>query len=126
MFTSGSTGRPKGVEIAQGALVYHARAAVKAFGLSERDRVLQFASLNFDISIEEILPSLIAGARLVLRSPEMAQSMPDFLAAMAHHRISVANLPTAFWHVLVAHLRDVAPRIRQRIRPLPPLPRNCG
>ncbi|MFB9223137.1 non-ribosomal peptide synthetase [Paracoccus cavernae] len=110
IFTSGSTGRPKGVEIAQGALVYHARAAVKAFGLSERDRVLQFASLNFDISIEEILPSLIAGARLVLRSPEMAQSMPDFLAAMAHHRISVANLPTAFWHVLVAHLRDVAPK----------------
>lgn len=109
IFTSGSTGLPKGVEIPHGALIHHARATVAAFGLTENDRVLQFASLNFDISIEEILPTLITGARLVLRSPEMAQSVPDFLTAFAHHRISVANLPTAFWHVLVAHLRDVAP-----------------
>lgn len=106
IFTSGSTGRPKGVEVPHRALSQHAQAITRIFGLTGDDRVLQFASLNFDVSIEEILPTLLAGARLVLRNDQVAQSMPLLLAALEEQGITVSNLPTAFWHVLVAHLED--------------------
>lgn len=107
IFTSGSTGQPKGVLISHRAISHHVQAILSAFDLSPSDRVLQFTSLNFDISVEEILPTLISGARLVMRSDEMAQSIPDFLTALQQHAITVANLPTAFWHVLCAHIEDM-------------------
>lgn len=108
IFTSGSTGQPKGVEVPQRAIAHHAQAILHAFALAPQDRVLQFTSLNFDISIEEILPTLLAGARLVLRAEETAQSVPQFLADLQAHGITVANLPTAFWHVVCAHFEDGA------------------
>lgn len=116
IFTSGSTGRPKGVEVPHRALAQHAQAIIRLFGLSDADRVLQFASLNFDVSIEEILPTLLAGAQLVLRSDEVAHSVPDFLAALAGQGITLCNLPTAFWHVLVAHLDENGLRLPPGLR----------
>ncbi|WP_068305214.1 non-ribosomal peptide synthetase [Pararhodobacter sp. CCB-MM2] len=110
IYTSGSTGKPKGVVLPHRAFTHHASAMIRAFGLTPEDRVLQFASLNFDVSIEEIVPTLLAGARLVLRDNATAQSVPHLLNTLQAHRISVANLPTAFWHVLVADLAE-APRV---------------
>jgi non-ribosomal peptide synthetase component F len=54
LYTSGSTGSPKGVLLEHRGLVNLARAAIGAFELSPADRVLQFASLSFDISLEEL------------------------------------------------------------------------
>lgn len=118
IFTSGSSGDSKGVVVSQNAINHHTRAIVEAFNLDPTDRVLQFTSLNFDISIEEILPTLLSGATLVMRSLQMAQELPDFLAAMQQEAITVANLPTAFWHVLCAHLDDIAapPNLEAHLR----------
>lgn len=101
IYTSGSTGVPKGVKVPMRAISAHASAIGAAFALQPSDRVLQFASLSFDVSIEEIVPTLLAGAQLVLRDVAMAGSVSDFLAAVNAHGITVLNLPTAFWHVLV-------------------------
>lgn len=116
IFTSGSTGKPKAVEVPHRALSQHIEAITDEFGLTEDDSVLQFASLNFDVSIEEILPTLLSGARLVLRDDTVAQSIPCLLEAFDAHDITVANLPTAFWHVLVAHLDESGDRLRSRLR----------
>lgn len=101
IYTSGSTGVPKGVKVPMRAIAAHNQAIRAAFALGPEDRVLQFASLSFDVSIEEILPTLAAGAKLVLRDAAMAGSIPGFLAAIEAEGITVLNLPTAFWHVLV-------------------------
>ncbi|TGD43034.1 amino acid adenylation domain-containing protein [Pseudotabrizicola sediminis] len=101
IYTSGSTGVPKGVKVPMRALSAHASAMIAAFGLTQSDRVLQFASLSFDVSIEEIIPTLLAGAKLVLRTDAMAGSVGVFLEEVARCDITVLNLPTAFWHVLV-------------------------
>lgn len=101
IYTSGSTGKPKGVRVPQRAISAHASAIIAAFDLRAEDRVLQFASLSFDVSIEETLPTLIAGAELVLRDEAMAGSIAMFLEAVEDCAITVLNLPTAFWHVLV-------------------------
>ncbi|MBU6529701.1 amino acid adenylation domain-containing protein, partial [Streptomyces mayonensis] len=102
LHTSGSTGRPKGVAVAHRALAHFVAAATHRYGLRREDRVLQFAPLHFDTSVEEIFLTLCAGATLVLRTDDMTESVPRFLDDCARLRVSVLDLPTAYWHE-VAH-----------------------
>jgi amino acid adenylation domain-containing protein len=104
LYTSGSTGLPKGVVVPHRAIASFVRSARETYALGAGDRVLQFASLSFDTSAEEIWPALAAGATLVLRPEDMAASIPHFLSELARLRITVLDLPTAFWHELAAWL----------------------
>ena len=98
-YTSGSTGKPKGVMITHASLGAYAETAANDFDIHASDRVLQFASIAFDASAEEIFPCLARGATLVLRGE--IHSPSDFLRCCAEQQISVLDLPTAYWHVLV-------------------------
>jgi amino acid adenylation domain-containing protein len=104
IYTSGSTGRPKGVMVRHGALAGYVAAFRDEHRLGPRDRVLQFASISFDTSAEEIYPCLTSGAALVLRDDAMLASTPDFLRLCGEHGVSVLDLPTAFWHEMVSRL----------------------
>jgi amino acid adenylation domain-containing protein len=101
IYTSGSTGQPKGVCIPHSALANHVAGTLELFALDYIDRVLQFAALSFDASIEEIFPTLAAGATLVIRNDEMVTSARNFFEAVTQAGITVLDLPTAFWHQLV-------------------------
>ncbi len=98
-YTSGSTGKPKGVMITHASLGAYARTAADNFDIRAEDRVLQFASIAFDASAEEIFSCWARGATLVLRGEIHTPS--DFLHWCAEQRISVLDLPTAYWHILV-------------------------
>ena len=100
IYTSGSSGRPNGVMIERTALAHFVAAAGERYAITAADRVLQFAPLHFDASVEEIFLPLCAGATLVLRNDAMLESLPRFLDACAQRRITVLDLPTAFWHEL--------------------------
>ena len=113
IFTSGSTGRPKGVMVSHASLAAHSAAMTSCYELTEQDRALQFASLSFDVSLEEIVPTLLNGAELVLRSATMAESGHAFLDEVAALNLSVINLPTGFWLALTDTLETSG-------RPLPP------
>ena len=106
IYTSGSTGRPKGVMIEHRTLMNFIQAVGRAYEVSAGDRILQFASISFDISVEEIFVALTHGATLVLRSDEMLRSTSAFLQACQDWKISIVDLPTAFWHKLCADLLD--------------------
>jgi amino acid adenylation domain-containing protein len=101
IYTSGSTGEPNGVCVSHGALANHLEATLDRFALGPHDRVLQFTPLTFDVFLEEMLPTLVAGATLVLRSDGMANSARGFFDGVLAEGITVLNLPTAFWHQLV-------------------------
>ncbi|MEO7970848.1 MAG: amino acid adenylation domain-containing protein [bacterium] len=104
IYTSGSTGKPKGTLIEHRSLLNFTHAASLAYEISDSDRVLQFASLSFDTSAEEIFPTLIRGATLVLRTDSMISSAEHFLEACREFGITVLDLPTAYWHELTLDL----------------------
>ncbi|MCC3405300.1 MAG: amino acid adenylation domain-containing protein [Microcoleus sp. PH2017_10_PVI_O_A] len=104
IYTSGSTGNPKGVMITHRGMVHHSKAIVQEFNLRAGDRVLQFSSMSFDIIIEEVFPSLVSGATIVLRTEDCISSTRQFLEFIEQERITILDLPTAFWHGLVSGL----------------------
>jgi len=67
MYTSGSTGQPKGVMLEHKGLTNLAFALQARYQLAADDRMLQFASLSFDMSVEEYVGALCSGAALILR-----------------------------------------------------------
>jgi amino acid adenylation domain-containing protein len=116
IYTSGSSGPAKGVAVSHRALLAYADAVVDRYHLRPADRVLQFASLSFDVSIEEVVPTLLAGAAVVLRTEAMAESAPALLEAVDRERLTVLNLPTAFWHELVEHEHGTGDRLPSWVR----------
>lgn len=100
VFTSGSSGTPKGVEVSGYALASFVDAVRSVYALRPGDRVLQFASLAFDASVEEVFATFDAGATLVLRPDDMLESIPQFIRRCAQLELTVLDLPTAFWHEL--------------------------
>jgi aspartate racemase len=102
IYTSGSTGKPKGVMVPHRGLANYTEAAAEVFELTPEDRVLQFASISFDTSAEEIFPCLSRGGVLVLRTPTMLDSVSHFLARVQEWGVTVLDFPTAYWHEVVA------------------------
>ena len=101
IYTSGSTGTPKGVCIEHSALGNYVVQIAEVIQLTPEDRWLQFSSLSFDGSIEEIFGSLSAGASLWLRSDDMSTSARAFFQGVQETNQTVITLTTAFWHQMV-------------------------
>jgi len=105
IYTSGTTGRPKGVPITHYSIAVHCQAVIERYGLGATDVVLQFAAHHVDTSLEQILPALMCGAKLVLREAE-PWSPPDFCDLLTKHHISVADLPPAYLRELLQAWTD--------------------
>ncbi len=116
IYTSGSTGKPKGVVVEHRSLAHYSDVAGRHYDIQPGDRVLQFASISFDTSAEEIYPCLSRGATLVLRREQMTQSMDGFLAELEALDITVLNLPTAYWHELVIALEQETLTLPPKLR----------
>ncbi|MGA9771366.1 MAG: amino acid adenylation domain-containing protein [Blastocatellia bacterium] len=116
IYTSGSTGTPKGVMIEHRSLVNFSESAATDYEIKPADRVLQFASINFDASAEEIYPCLTRGAALVLRNDLMLASISAFLEKCQEWGITILDLPTAYWHGLVERLNDSEVELPESLR----------
>ena len=101
IYTSGSTGKPKGVCIEHRSLTNHIVETAALYDVSPKDRWLQFTSLSFDTSMEDVFTSLAEGASLWLRSDDMTTSARAFFEAVGEKNQTIVSLTTAFWHQLV-------------------------
>ena len=103
VYTSGSTGRPKGVLITHEAYLNHFSQAIELWQYRASDRVLQFASFSFDVSIDQILTPLLAGATVVLRGAELWDPAL-FTKVIVDNRLTVVHLPPPYWQKWVEHM----------------------
>ncbi|MER5703209.1 amino acid adenylation domain-containing protein [Micromonospora sp. NPDC002296] len=93
-YTSGSTGRPKGI-----CMPHRAVANLVAWQLAHYPRrpagyrTLQFASLSFDVSFQEIFSTLVDGGTLVLITEDERQDLPGLLELVAARRVNRMFIP---------------------------------
>jgi amino acid adenylation domain-containing protein len=93
MFTSGSTGRPKGVLMGSKPLANLTAWQIAALEMDADTRFLQYAPLSFDVSFQEIMPTLACGGTVVSREPADRRSLSDVLERIATARITHLYLP---------------------------------
>lgn len=94
LFTSGSTGKPKGIIQDHAAVCTMCMSYGEALHLDTECRVLQFAAYNFDVSIVDIIDTLIHGACLCIPSEyERRNNIVDF---MNRTRVNWADLTPSF------------------------------
>ncbi|MEH2081256.1 MAG: amino acid adenylation domain-containing protein [Nostoc sp.] len=115
IYTSGSTGTPKGVLITHQALVNHSIATAKTYELQPEDRILQFASVSFDVAAEELFSSWLSGSTVVIR-PNKVLLFAHFVQFLAQEKLTVLNLPTAYWHEWVSYLAQTKASLPPTLR----------
>lgn len=93
IYTSGSTGRPKGVAMRHLAMANLIQWQMARSALAPGTRTLQFASLSFDVSFQEIFSTLCAHGVLVLISEEDKRDPGVLWRALAEARINRLFLP---------------------------------
>jgi amino acid adenylation domain-containing protein len=116
IYTSGSTGRPRGVLLPHAGLANYTMGAVEMFGLQPGDRMLQFCSISFDAAIEEIFSAWASGATLVFLQDEVSLEPSELLGWAGQQRITVVDLPTAYWHEWVYALPNLKEKVPASLR----------
>ncbi|MFC8954497.1 amino acid adenylation domain-containing protein [Streptomyces sp. NPDC057101] len=105
IYTSGSTGRPKGVVVPHEGIASLVATAVDRMGLEHDSRVLQFASIGFDVFVFELAMALCHGGRLVLITDEARVAGPALTDFLADQRITHMILPPSLVSALPADCR---------------------
>ncbi|MFI7516754.1 amino acid adenylation domain-containing protein, partial [Micromonospora echinofusca] len=109
--TSGSTGRPKGVaqtwRCLDNLIDWQLRYA--APGSPTPHRVLQFASIGFDVSVQEVWSTLCQGGTLVLIGEERVRDLGQLRHVLAEQGVRRAFLPAAVLHQMAGLTGPVAP-----------------
>ncbi|MFJ3928559.1 amino acid adenylation domain-containing protein [Streptomyces sp. NPDC090022] len=100
LYTSGTTGRPKGVLIEHHSVLGFVTAIADLFGLTPEDRVLGYASANFDVSVGEIFNALLTGARLHLVRDAERLDVERLQEVLEEGAVTVADLPPAVMALL--------------------------
>jgi len=116
IYTSGSTGRPRGVLLPHAGLVNYTLGAVEQFAIRPGDRMLQFCSISFDAALEEIYSTWAAGATLVFRNDSVSLEPSEFLHWVAQQRVTIMDLPTAYWHEWVYALPELSQKVPPTLR----------
>jgi amino acid adenylation domain-containing protein len=103
IFTSGSTGRPKGVLIEHRSMSLRLTEMGRRYEITPADSTLQFASITFDATVEQLFPVLMRGGRLVLRGAEL-WTPAQVLRHIRAQRATIAEMTPAVWELAIADL----------------------
>jgi amino acid adenylation domain-containing protein/thioester reductase-like protein len=90
IYTSGSTGKPKGIAMTQLALCNHILWHRDNLKIARGAKTLQFASISFDVSFQEIFTTWCSGGTLFLITEELrhdTRALLDFLQEKAVQRM---------------------------------------
>ena len=94
IYTSGSTGVPKGVMISHAAFRNYVCTFREHFALTERDVMIQQASVAFDTAVEEIFPILTVAGKLVIVKD--SRDFPHIVALLHHQAVTVLSTNPSF------------------------------
>jgi len=118
IFTSGSTGKPKGLVMSHGPLLnllrWQRESSLRA---GDGRKTVQFASLSFDVSFQEMFSTWGVGGTLVLITEEMRRDVRRLWQLLVAEQVERLFLPpVVLQHLaLAAEKEAVAPRSLREI-----------
>ncbi|WP_372636335.1 amino acid adenylation domain-containing protein [Fodinibius sp.] len=93
IFTSGSTGRPKGIAMPHRALANLIEWQLEQGYFKREARVIQYSSISFDVSFQEIATTLASGGTLFLIEDEKRRDPRTLLKALNYFEIERLFIP---------------------------------
>ncbi|MEU6078361.1 amino acid adenylation domain-containing protein [Micromonospora sp. NPDC047074] len=111
IYTSGSTGQPKGALIAHGSYAHHCAVIAEAYDIRPDDRVVLLSALTFDVAMDQIAATLLAGATVVVADP-LFWSPAELPDRVAEHRITIMEITPAYYREVLHHVAPADPRLR--------------
>ncbi|HEV2735094.1 MAG TPA: amino acid adenylation domain-containing protein, partial [Longimicrobiaceae bacterium] len=104
VYTSGSTGRPKGVAMPQRPLLNLLAWQLRSWHGPAAARTLQFASISFDVSFQEMFSTWASGGTLLVVPEEVRADMARLARFLAEARVERIFLP----FIALQHLAEAA------------------
>lgn len=100
IFTSGSTGKPKGVKIThQNVLCFNSNIGTK-LDINDSDTLLALTTISFDISVLELICSLLNGLTVVIGSNELSRSPERILSTITDEHITALQVTPSHLRML--------------------------
>jgi amino acid adenylation domain-containing protein/non-ribosomal peptide synthase protein (TIGR01720 family) len=96
IYTSGSTGNPKGVVVSHTSAVNLALYQGHYFDVNADERILQFSTICFDASVEQIFLTFSRGAALTLVNREVLLDPQQFEDFVARQRLTHIHAVPSF------------------------------
>ncbi len=117
LFTSGSTGRPKGVAMSHRPLANLLAWQLRSWSAPAAARTLQFASLSFDVSFQEIFSTLASGGTLVLISEMQRRDPGALLSVIDDQAVERVFLPFVALQLVAdaSHYANIVPRALREV-----------
>lgn len=103
LYTSGTTGLPKGVKQQHRTLSNLVQSLIEQGEIDKRARTLQFASMAFDVFIQEVMVSFYTGSTLYLLPEDSAQDLPYIADFIIQNELERIFIPPAVLYWLVEY-----------------------
>jgi amino acid adenylation domain-containing protein len=108
IYTSGSTGDPKGVAMPHAPLANLLQWQISRSNAPPNARTLQFASLSFDVSFQEIFSTLCGGGSLVIVSEDQRRDPAALWNLLSAEKVNRLFLPYVALQQLAEHAKKMA------------------
>ncbi|MEU8686187.1 amino acid adenylation domain-containing protein [Streptomyces sp. NPDC048611] len=114
-FTSGSTGEPKGAMCEHKGLLNHLFAKIDDLDIGPEQVVAQTAPQCFDISLWQLVSSLVAGGSTLIVGQKAILDIERYLDTLVEGGVEVLQVVPSYLEMMLSHLEE-RPRELGRLR----------